>query len=151
MDGTTEMRPGEEAASLPETSHAAVYFIGRARTPWKSRTECPRQGDAVEGPLCRIEIELRWRKALKGLAPGGRLQVLYWMHEARRDLVVQHPRGGGEPTGTFGLRSPNRPNPIASSLLALVGIEDGGLIVRGFDCVDGTPVLDIKPELCPHA
>lgn len=47
--------------------------------------------------------------------------------------------------GTFALRSPARPNPIALSVVRLVGIEGGTLSVTGLDCLDGTPLLDIKP------
>ena len=71
------------------------------------------------------------------------------MHEARRDLVLQKPRAGTL-HGTFALRSPVRPNPIASSLVELTGVKDGALLVRGLDCIDGTPLLDIKPDHCPH-
>ena len=92
-----------------------------------------------------LELDPRWQPALAGLQPGQRLQILYWMHLARRDLVLQTPRGR-EPTGTFALRSPVRPNPIASSFALLVAIEGARLTVRGLDCVDGTPLLDSKPE-----
>jgi tRNA (adenine37-N6)-methyltransferase len=57
-------------------------------------------------------------------------------------------------TGPFSLRSPLRPNPIATSICVLVGIEPGVLLVRGLDCLDGTPLLDIKPhrgEFTPQA
>jgi len=148
--GESELRPGEHTAELPERIDAGLYFIGRAVTPWKTRSDCPRQGDADNGPVCRIELDSRWRAALSGVKPSGRLQVLYWMHEARRDLVIQTPRPVEGASGTFALRSPNRPNPIASSMVAVVGIEDTVILVRGLDCVDGTPVLDIKPDLCPH-
>ena len=43
------------------------------------------------------------------------------------------------------LRSPARPNPIALSVVELLGIEGTTLRVRGLDCLDGTPLLDIKP------
>jgi tRNA (Thr-GGU) A37 N-methylase len=66
------------------------------------------------------------------------------MDKARRDLLVQAPREGA-PAGTFALRSPMRPNPIASSIVAVTAIEDGTILVRGLDCLDGTPLLDIKP------
>jgi tRNA-Thr(GGU) m(6)t(6)A37 methyltransferase TsaA len=147
---TTELRPGERIVKLPAREDAGLFFIGRASTPWKSRSECPRQGDAENGPVCRIDLDALWRDALSGVKSSGRLQVLYWMHEARRDLVIQTPRPVEGARGTFALRSPNRPNPIASSMVTVVGIEDAVLLVRGLDCVDGTPILDIKPDLCPH-
>ncbi len=51
---------------------------------------------------------------------------------------------GKEPAGTFAMRSPVRPNPIASSIVALRRVEPGALIVTGLDCLDMTPLLDIK-------
>jgi tRNA-Thr(GGU) m(6)t(6)A37 methyltransferase TsaA len=73
------------------------------------------------------------------------LVVLYWMNRSRRDLVLQVPRTYGQPCGTFSLRSPARPNPIAMSVVRLVGIEGTALQVIGLDCLDDTPLLDIKP------
>ena len=65
---------------------------------------------------------------------------------ARRDLVLQSPRNNGATRGTFALRSPMRPNPTGTSLVRLIGIEGATLLVRGLDCLDGTPLLDIKPD-----
>jgi tRNA (Thr-GGU) A37 N-methylase len=67
------------------------------------------------------------------------------MDKARRDLVLQAPRHYAEQRGTFALRSPVRPNPIAASVVRLVGIAGNTLSVVGLDCLDGTPLLDIKP------
>ena len=71
------------------------------------------------------------------------------MHLARRDLVRQSPRSDGQTTGTFALRSPVRPNPIASAIVRLVKGRSA-IVVRGLDCVDGTPLIDVKPERCDH-
>ena len=141
-----DIRPGEEAAALPDHTDAGVYFIGAIRTPWATRDACPRRG-SPDGPVCRIEINPRWAEALRGLSEHPHLQVLYWMHQARRDLVVQAPRRSGKIAGTFALRSPVRPNPIASSVVDLVGIEGTTVLVRGLDCLDGTPLIDLKPAV----
>jgi tRNA-Thr(GGU) m(6)t(6)A37 methyltransferase TsaA len=137
-------RPGEIEAPLPERTDARLVFIGRIRTPFATRDDCPRRG-APDGPVCRIEIDEAWRPALKGLDRYARAEVLYWMHQARRDLVLQTPKGG-VPLGTFALRSPVRPNPIATSVVDIVGFEEGAVLVRGLDCIDGTPLLDLKPD-----
>lgn len=138
-------RPGEIVGDLPAAFDAGLYFIGRIRTPWANRADCPRRGDQ-DGPVCRIEVDARWRPALMGL--GGRefVQVLYFMHFARRDLLVQAPRSRPAPLGTFAVRSPVRPNPIASSVVRLEAVEPDGLLVRGLDCIDGTPLIDLKPQ-----
>jgi len=149
MPMTTQIRQGEETVETPEAFDERVWYIGRIATPWTSRSECPRRGD-LSGPVCRIRLDAPWRKALAGVKAGDRLQILYWMHEARRDLVVQAPRHSGSTAGTFSIRSPNRPNPIASSTVVVAAVHDDGLEVRGLDCLDGTPLIDIKPEACPH-
>jgi tRNA (adenine37-N6)-methyltransferase len=143
-------RPGETEAPLPERTDARVVFIGVIRTPFLTRDDCPRQGKP-DGPLCRIEIHDPWKPALKGLERYARVEVLYWMHQARRDLITQSPKSNGETFGTFALRSPVRPNPIATSLCELVAVEDGALVVRGLDCIDGTPLVDLKPDRCGYS
>ncbi len=74
--------------------------------------------------------------------------MIYWLHRSRRDLLRQSPRDDGATRGTFALRSPLRPNPIGTSLVALVGREGSTLLVRGLDCLDGTPLVDLKPDRC---
>ncbi len=141
----TDVRPGEVAVELPAAADAGVYFIGTIHTPWRIRADCPRRG-SLDGPVCSIVVGERWREALTGLAVHSRMQVLYWMHLARRDLVLQTPTRTGQTAGSFALRSPVRPNPIASSVVELISIEGTTLRVRGLDCLDGTPLIDLKPD-----
>jgi tRNA (adenine37-N6)-methyltransferase len=144
----SDLRAGEAVVELPAQTDAGIYFIGTIHTPWQTRRECPKRG-TPDGPVCTIVIDERWRQALTGLACHKRIQVLYWMDKARRDLVLQTPFGK-EATGTFALRSPVRPNPIASSIVELVAIDGTTLKVRGLDCLDGTPLVDLKPEHGAH-
>lgn len=51
------------------------------------------------------------------------------------------------PHGVFATRSPRRPNPIALTVVELLGRDGGKLHVRGVDMLDGTPILDIKPYM----
>lgn len=142
-----EIRPGEVAADPPAATDAGLVFIGRIRTPWTDRLSCPRQGRR-DGPLCRLELFPPWDGALDGLDAYPTVEVLYWLDRSRRDLLRQSPKGDGTTRGTFALRSPVRPNPIGTALAALVGIEGATVLVRGLDCLDGTPLLDIKPDRC---
>ncbi len=143
-----ERRLGETTVGLPTRPDEGLYFIGRIHTPWAKRDACPKRGDP-DGPDCRIVVDAIWAEALEGIERHEHLQVLYWMHLARRDLARQRPRSTGQLAGTFALRSPMRPNPIASSRVRLIGRSGTTLIVRGLDCVDGTPLVDLKPERCP--
>lgn len=140
-----DVRPGEQPVELPANFDAGLYFIGRIRTPWKTRAECPKNGRLTR-ENCTLEIDPRYAAALQGLEQFSRVVVLYFMDQARRDLVSQVPRHLGQARGTFALRSPVRPNPIALSVADLVKIEGPRLHVIGLDCLDNTPLLDLKPH-----
>jgi tRNA (adenine37-N6)-methyltransferase len=142
-----EIRENEVAVELPTQFDAGLIFIGLIRTPWTSRLDCPRQGRR-DGPVCQIEVHAPWAEALDGIEGYESLEILYWLHESRRDLVRQSPASDGETRGTFALRSPVRPNPIGTALVSLVSREGPVLSVRGLDCLDGTPLIDLKPDRC---
>ena len=139
-----DVRPGEVGIDLPDAFDAGVYFIGRIRTPFKSRSHCPKN-TAESDAIGRIELDQRFAAGLADLQLFSHLWLLYWMHQARRDLIQQVPAHLGRPRGTFALRSPVRPNPIAIAAVELIGVAGTTLTVRKVDCIDGTPLIDIKP------
>ncbi len=144
MTGEFGPREGETAIDLPAGHDAGLYFIGRIRTPWTRREDCPKNGREASD-VCFLDIDPRYAQGLRDVAGVSHLHVLYWMDKAPRNLVVQKPRHYGAARGVFALRSPARPNPIALSVVDLLGVEGNRLAVRGLDCLDGTPLLDIKP------
>ena len=142
-----EVRCGELAVDLPARADAEVYFIGRIHTPWTDRLACPRQGRA-DGPTCRIEVFAPWDKGLDSIAEFERLEVLYWLHESRRDLALQAPKSDGNARGVFSLRTPVRPNPIGTSIVQL---REG----RGAGAAGARPRLPRRhaadrPQARPH-
>lgn len=139
------VRAHEITVDMPPAGDAGLQFIGRIRTPWVSRADCPRQS-SMDGPECRVEVFSPWDAALSGLDAYGSVELLFWLHEARRDILVQNPAGDGKTYGAFALRSPVRPNPIGTSVVKLIGVHAGELCVSCVDCLDGTPLLDIKPD-----
>jgi len=143
----SEIREGELAVEMPPARDGGLVFIGRIRTPWTSRLQAPRQG-RHDGPVCRLEIFEPWVPALKGVDFYSNLEVIYWLHLSRRDLVLQSPKNNKSTRGTFSLRSPVRPNPIGTALATLVERRGSTLLVRGLDCLDGTPLIDLKPDRC---
>ena len=139
-----DLREGEIAVPLPAEFDASLFYIGRIRTPWKRRQDCPKNPRETDA-ACTIVLDARWADGLSGLESVSHLVVLYWMDKARRDLVLQRPRHYAEHRGTFALRSPVRPNPIAAAVTRLQRIEGNKLFVVRLDCMDGTPLLDLKP------
>lgn len=140
-----EIRVGEVAVDAPPPADATLAFIGRIRTPWTDRMECPRQG-RHDGPDCTVEIFEPWVRGLNGIEAYERVEILYWLDRSRRDLVLQSPASDGRVRGTFSLRSPVRPNPIGTSIVQLIEVDGPRLTVRGLDCLDGTPLIDLKPD-----
>src|SRR5260221_14649495 len=142
-----EIRAGEMAVEAPSPTDAGLVFIGCIHTPWTDRLRCPRQG-RPDGPTCRIEVFEPWVAALDSITEYQRIEVLYWLHLSRRDLVRQSPRNDGIARGTFSLRSPVRPNPIGTQLLTLVRVEGPSVFVRGLDSLAGPPLIDLTPAPC---
>ena len=138
------LREGEVDTDLPAGFDASLYYIGRIHTPWTRRQDCPKNARESEA-VCTIEVDERWAPGLKDVESCSHLVVLYWMDRAARDIVLQVPRHYGVQRGTFSLRSPARPNPIAMSVVRLLKVDGAKLSVVGLDCLDGTPLLDLKP------
>ena len=128
---------------------ARLVFIGYIQSPWETRADCPKNLRIARerGKSASAQVDEIWREGLGGLEDYSHIVLLYWMHEARRDIILQSPRHSLEPSGTFALRSPVRPNPIALATVKLLNIDQasGVLEIDAIDCLNGTPLIDIKP------
>ena len=118
--------------------------IGKINTPYSSLADCPRNIGQTKDE-CHIVISDKFLTGLDGLHPGDSIQILYWLDQSNFTDLIQTSRKSGERKGVFALRTPHRPNPIGSAVLKIESVTDTGLTVRGLDCLDGTPLLDIKP------
>ena len=146
------MREGEkeldfDPATLP--GDGRVVFIGRIRSPWTKREDCPKNmREARErGSQALVEIDSPYRAGLEGLERASHVVLLSWFDRAPRNLIIQKPPHAPVSNGTFAVRSPARPNPIGLHVARLVSIDrEAGLIeIDAIDVLDGTPLLDLKP------
>lgn len=128
------------------TSKAFLHPIGHIQTPYKTLADCPRNISAG-GPRCRLVIDDALLDGLMGLQPGQKILILYWFDQADRSVLQQNSRRTGELAGIFALRTPNRCNPIGAAVLPIETISGTTITVRGLDCLDGTPLIDIKPAM----
>lgn len=126
--------------------NATLKYIGHIKTPYKTINECPNNID-IKGPLCQLVLGDEYKKGLTGLESGQVVLILYWFENTDRNEIVLPSDIDAQSIGVFSLRSPNRPNPIVAATLPIESIEDGVVSVRGIDCLDGTPLLDIKPAI----
>ena len=135
--------PGEMAAD------ARLVFIGRIRSPWKTRAECPKNMAAARatGLQASVEIGAQYRPGLDGLAGTSHVVLLSWLGFAQRNLIVQKPRHAAGAKGVFVPRSPARPNPVGLHVARLIALnaDSGSLTLDAIDALDDTPVIDIKP------
>lgn len=144
-DGEVELTfdPAETA------NDARLEFIGRIRSAWSERENCPKNMTAArEGAVAaRVELDEPFRPGLHGLEKASHVAILTWLDQAPRNLIIQKPRHAPAPRGTFALRSPARPNPIGLHVVRLLSLDAkaGILHLEAIDVLDGTPVVDIKP------
>src|SRR5215471_1645879 len=121
--------------------------IGVIRSDLKSRHGAPRQGK--EGaPDAWLELK-PWMDAMQGVQVGDALVVITWFHRAKRDVFRVYPRSdrNNPLTGVFATRSPDRPNPLGLHPVTVRAIEGRRLRIGPIEAIDGTPVVDLKPDL----
>ena len=127
--------------------------IAALRTPFAEKFGVPRQSGIVPAAEGRVEFlpEFASPDFVRGIEAFSHLWLLTGFHKNppwNGSATVRPPRlGGNERVGVFASRSPLRPNGLGLSLVRLLAVEPGGLRVAGIDCVDGTPVFDVKPYL----
>jgi tRNA-Thr(GGU) m(6)t(6)A37 methyltransferase TsaA len=122
--------------------------IGRVESSLTDVGSAPKQGD--EGaPEAWLVFEPGVLDGLGDLHPGDRVVVLTWLDRARRDVLRVHPRD--DPTtperGVFSTRSADRPNPIGLHPVEIVAVDGLRLRVGPLEAVDGTPIVDLKPQI----
>lgn len=133
-----------------KASVGRVHTIGVIRSTLKNRKGAPRQGS--EGaPDVWLEVDPVVSPALDGLKAGEDIIVVTWLHKARREVLKVHPRSETHRplTGVFATRSPDRPNPLGLHRVTILRIVKNRLRIGPIEAIDGTPVIDIKPVICP--
>ena len=122
-------------------------IVGTVRSHLQSREECPKYGDSSL-PAVWIELSPEFEPAATDLQTGDAVIVLTWMHQGDQNVLRCHPRGNKDlpMRGIFSTRSPDRPTPIGLHPVRILGREGLRLKVHPLEVIDGTPVIDIKPD-----
>ena len=121
--------------------------IGHARTPYTATKEIPKGLGAQHDAEGRLEVLPMYAEGLQDIEGFSHLVVLWVFDRSDGFDLIFTPPADDRPHGVFATRSPRRPNPIALSVVELLGRDGAVLRVRGVDMLDGTPILDIKPYL----
>jgi tRNA-Thr(GGU) m(6)t(6)A37 methyltransferase TsaA len=123
-----------------------IVPIGYVRSPYTEMNDAPRQG-RLSQTISEIVIDEQYLAGLEDVEKNSHLIVLSWFDRADRTMLRAIPPHEKIEHGVFATRSPNRPNPIAFSVVDLLGLERNVLRVRGLDALGGTPIVDIKPYI----
>ncbi|SDU47241.1 tRNA (N6-threonylcarbamoyladenosine(37)-N6)-methyltransferase TrmO [Desulfobacula phenolica] len=118
--------------------------------PAKAKEEMKQQHRELKEHISQIIIDKKFEEILEGIEEFSHILVLYWPHlvpEKSRELLKVHPMGRKDlpQKGIYATCSPARPNPILVTAVKLLSRKDNVLEVKGFEAVDGSPVIDIKP------
>lgn len=130
-----------------------IHAVAVLRTPFAEKFGVPRQSGLVPMAVGRLEFLPKFAapEFVRGLAAFSHVWLVTGFHQNPPwdgSATVRPPRlGGNKRVGVFASRSPVRPNGLGLSLVRLLAVEPGVLVLGGVDCVDKTPVYDVKPYL----
>lgn len=138
-----EAKTQDDQASMDPSENVTYRPIGvvRNRFDASSHREEMRAGES------KIVLRPDLTSGLEGLTPGEQIMIIFFFDRSEGFSLLQHPQGDHErpKRGVFTLRSPHRPNPIGTTVVEVISIQDNVLTVHGLDAYNGTPVLDLKP------
>jgi tRNA-Thr(GGU) m(6)t(6)A37 methyltransferase TsaA len=136
---------------LPELPDITLTPIGYVRN--KVKEPMPDGWASVESTIVLRED---YASMLLNIGDYSHVIVVFWPHkvpdEVRGSKPQLHPRDNEEypRMGVLATRSQIRPNPVLTTPVELLEVEENLLHVRGLDAINDTPVLDIKPYLPFH-
>lgn len=130
-------------------------IIGHLHTPYTDNFGVPRQPGLVNS-TAELILQPPYNNpdAFLGIEAYSHVWILFLFHQNLAQgwqTKVRPPRlGGNAKLGVFATRSPYRPNGIGMSVARLISAdiaEKSSLMLAGLDCLNNTPVLDIKPYI----
>jgi len=121
--------------------------IGTVHSPFTETSQIPRGPGAKHVAEGTLEIRSDLAEGLTDIEGFSHLYVIWVFDRSEGYQLMSTPPTDTRPHGVFATRSPRRPNPIALTVVRLLGREGNTLKVGGVDMLDGTSILDIKPYL----
>ena len=121
--------------------------IGYARTPYTEGKQIAKGLGVTHDAEGTLEIRPELAEGLADIEGFSHLYVIWSFNRSEGFDLTVSPPSDNRPHGVFATRSPRRPNPIALTVVELLGRDGANLRVRGVDMLDGSPILDIKPYL----
>lgn len=121
--------------------------IGTVHSPYTETAQIPKGPGAKHEAEGVLEILPEFEAGLQDIEGFSHLFVLWVFDRNEGFSLLATPPTDNRPHGVFATRSPRRPNPLALTVVQLLGREGPRLHVRGVDMLVGSPILDLKPYL----
>ena len=124
-----------------------IRSIGTIHTPYTEGSQIPKGCGAQHVAEATIVLDPELVDGLKDIDGFSHLYLIWLFDRSDGFDLIFTPPADDRPHGVFATRSPRRPNPLALTVVELLGRDGGTLRVRGADMLTGTQLLDIKPYL----
>jgi tRNA (adenine37-N6)-methyltransferase len=121
--------------------------IGFVRSSFQTSSDIPRGLGTQHEAKGVLQILPKFEEGLLDIEGFSHLYVIWEFDRSVGYELTGTPPSDDRPHGVFATHSPYRPNPIALTVVELLGRDGVDLHVRGLDMLDGTPILDIKPYM----
>jgi tRNA-Thr(GGU) m(6)t(6)A37 methyltransferase TsaA len=121
--------------------------IGIIRTPFKNKSEAPKQGTFEPESEGKIELFEAYREGLKDLEKFSHAILIFYFHKVEEMKLTGIPPMDNEERGIFAIRGPQRPNHLGLTVVRIKEIKGTEIFIKGVDMLDKTPLLDIKPYI----
>ncbi|QOY34923.1 SAM-dependent methyltransferase [Anaerobacillus isosaccharinicus] len=106
-------------------------------------------GDVISKIILDVSLPV---EALSEIDSFSHLDIIFYFHKVEKTKIIsgaRHPRNNETlpKVGIFAQRGKNRPNQLGLTTVRLLKREGRELVVLGLDCINETPILDIKPVM----
>lgn len=122
-----------------------INSIGTIYSPFKTKEDCPIQGNVQPESKGTVEVFEEYVEGLKDIETFSHIMLLYILDRAGEIKLSRPTFLDDNPHGVFASRHPCRPNGIGISTVKLLKRCGNILEISGIDILDETPLIDIKP------
>ena len=128
-----------------EDQSIIIRSIGIIRSPYKSLSDIPIQGNLNNETEAYAELNEKYEKGLIDLDGFSHAILIYYFHKSKREDITGIPYLENKEHGIFAIRSPHRPNHLGLSIVKIKRIVNNRLYFVYVDMLNETPLIDIKP------
>ena len=124
-----------------------IEQIGIIHSPYKTKDECPIQGQVRPEGKGQVELFPEYEEGLETIETFSHI-ILFYIFDQAEEIKLSRPTFlDDSPHGVFASRHPCRPNSIGISIVKLEKRNKNILEVSSIDVLDNSPLVDIKPYI----